>query len=136
MNRCILCSSELDVCNASEICRECILIVANLLDARIDDRWRPVAVVGADNVIVSDRGQVARLLGVDYSHRYPRCSIAGRKYYVHTLVCEGFNGPRPDGHLVLHHDDDPMNPDAGNLRFGSRADNAADRRRNHRKEHR
>jgi hypothetical protein len=136
MNRCILCSRPLDPSNASGICAECRLVVANVLDARIEERWRTVALVGTDNVIVSDRGRVARLLGVDHSHRYPRVSIAGRKYYVHALVCEGFNGPRPAGQLVLHHDDDPLNPNAGNLRFGSHADNAADKRRNHRKEHR
>jgi hypothetical protein len=131
VTRCILCSRELDVCNASEICRECVLIVANLLDARIEERWRRVAVVGAE-VMVSDRGQVARLLNIDYSHRYPRVSIGGRKYYVHTMVCEGFNGPRPEGQLVLHGDDDPLNPNADNLRFGTHAENAADVRRNRR----
>jgi hypothetical protein len=131
VNVCILCSRELEVCNASEICAECRLIVWNLLDARIEERWRRVAVVGAE-VVVSDRGRVARLLNIDYSHRYPRISVGARKHYVHTLVCEAFNGPRPAGHLVLHGDDDPLNPNAGNLRFGTHAENAADARRNRR----
>jgi hypothetical protein len=83
-----------------------------------------------DSVIVSDRGRIARLLTVDYSHRYPRLSIDGKKRYLHTLVAEAFIGPRPHGQLVLHGDDDPLNPDARNLRFGSHAENAADARRN------
>jgi hypothetical protein len=72
-DRCILCSRPLDLCNTSGICAECTLLVANLLEVQIDERWRPAA--GTDAVIVSDRARVARLLTIDHSHRYPRVSI-------------------------------------------------------------
>lgn len=131
--RCVLCSGHLDLSNASGICLECRSIVHNLLDVTIEERWRDASI---DGVIVSDRGRVAKLLNVDYSHRYPRVSINSRKRYVHDLVAAVWHGPRPVGALVLHHDDDPLRPHAANLRYGSHRQNAADRRRNRRKEHR
>lgn len=128
---CILCSGPVDAWNASEVCNECRLLVRNLLDTTIDERWLPLAVAGCpEGIVVSDRGQVAKLLNVDCSGRYPRVSVAGRKYYLHSLVARAHIGPRPRGLLVLHADDDPQNPDALNLRYGTHAANAADRRRN------
>ena len=94
---CILCARQLDVTNASEICRECRLLVHNLLDVRIEELW--AAAVGLDEHIVSEWGRVARLLKVDHSHRYPRVSVGGEKVYVHHLVAGAFHGPRPEGLL-------------------------------------
>lgn len=122
---CELCGCQLSPTNASGWCAECTLLVVNRLDVAVEERWRDL-----DGLVVSERGRVARLLPVDSSHRYPRVSVAGQKRYVHQLVAEAWHGPRPDGALALHHDDDPDNPDARNLRWGSHADNAEDARRN------
>jgi hypothetical protein len=46
------------------------------------------------------------------------------------MAAEAWHGPRSDGLLVLHHDDDPLNPTPENLRYGTPAENAADARRN------
>jgi HNH endonuclease len=128
MSACILCSCQLAPLNGSQICGECRLLVRNLLGVEVPERWAPA--VGIEDHIVSDHGRVARLLTIERSHRYPRVSADGKKFYVHTLVAEAFYGPRPEGLLVLHHDDDPLNPNAENLRFGDHAENAADARRN------
>ena len=50
--------------------------------------------------------------------------------YVHQLVLEAFVGPRPDGAFVLHWDDVKTNNCLGNLRWGSRSENAQDSLRN------
>lgn len=47
---------------------------------------------------------------------------------VHRLVCEAFHGPPPEGKpLALHGDGNPLNNNAGNLRWGSHRENALDR---------
>jgi hypothetical protein len=63
---------------------------------------------------------VGSLLNVDTAHRYPRVSVGGEKRYLHALVAEAWHGPRPDGLLVLHYDDDPDNPSAENIQWGTR----------------
>jgi hypothetical protein len=122
---CDLCSKLLDRHNASPWCRECEMIVSHRLGVAVEE-WRDYG----NGLLVSERGRVARLLRVDTAHRYPRVSIGGEKKYIHALVAETFVGPRPEGQLVLHWDDEPTNPDRSNLRYGSHADNAADARRN------
>jgi hypothetical protein len=101
--------------------------VRNRLRVPIHERW--AAAVRLDYMMVSDKGRVAKLLTIDTAHRYPRFSIGGRKVYVHHAVAEAFYGERPKGVLALHADDDPLNPSAENLRWGSRAENTADARR-------
>ena len=49
---------------------------------------------------------------------------------LHHLVLEAFVGPRPEGMIGLHHDDDPNNNNVTNLRWGTYQDNADDRKRN------
>ena len=125
MNRCELCSAELDPANTSGWCAECRLIVSNRIGR--EERWRD----HPDGLhVVSERGRIARLLKVDASHRYPRVSAAGRKRYVHHMLAEAHIGPRPTGLLVLHRDDDPAHAEVSNIRYGSHAENADDRRRN------
>lgn len=51
-------------------------------------------------------------------------------YRVHCLVLEAFVGPRPEGHVGCHWDDNPENNHLGNLRWGSDSDNLNDRVRN------
>jgi hypothetical protein len=49
---------------------------------------------------------------------------------VHVLVCEAFHGPRPaDDHEVRHLDGNQGHNAEGNLAWGTRQENAADRRR-------
>jgi HNH endonuclease len=49
---------------------------------------------------------------------------------VHQLVLESFVGPRPDGALGCHWDDDHENNDLSNLRWCTPLANAHDRARN------
>ena len=126
--RCELCSTTLVPINGSPWCRECDLLVSARLRVPIHERWAPA--VGLDEVIVSDRGRVAKLLKIDTAHRYPRVNVGKEKRYVHHLVAEAHHGPRPEGLLALHADDDPNNPSAGNIRWGTAAENAADAHKN------
>jgi len=85
---------------------------------------------------VSDEGEIRRR---DTGHilkpwprpprGYPtvRFGHRGKSYSVHTLVLEAFEGECPPGQEALHADDDPTNPRRGNLRWGTRAENLADR---------
>lgn len=49
---------------------------------------------------------------------------------IHHLVAEAFIGPRPEGTLVLHWDDDPGNNQVSNLRYGTQSENINDAVRN------
>lgn len=46
--------------------------------------------------------------------------------WVHQLVCEAFNGPKPTGMWSLHADGNPKNNHAENLYWGTPKDNAQD----------
>lgn len=48
---------------------------------------------------------------------------------VHSLVAETFIGPRPNGAEVCHIDGNPANNGLENLRYGTHAENEADKRR-------
>jgi hypothetical protein len=47
--------------------------------------------------------------------------------FVHALVAEAFIGPRPDGAVILHTNDDGFDNRAAHLRYGDRDENEADR---------
>lgn len=49
-----------------------------------------------------------------------------RKHFVHTLVLEAFVSPRPPGLEALHRDGQGTNNAAGNLRWGTHAENVQD----------
>lgn len=59
--------------------------------------------------------------------QYGRCEVGGRRLLAHRLSWEVFNGPIPEGVLVLHECDTPTccNPD--HLFLGSHQDNIDDR---------
>ena len=60
------------------------------------------------------------------------CGDGGIKAWktVHQLVCAAFHGPPPSpDHEVAHGDGDPMNANAGNLRWATHEDNMADKKR-------
>jgi hypothetical protein len=113
--------------NLGDVCAECRLIVANLFRERVEEKWRDL---GDGKHVVSEHGRIARLLKVDRSLRYPRVSIGGKKVYLHVVVATAWHGPRPEEKLALHWDDDPDNPRASNLRWGTPTENAADAKRN------
>ena len=50
-----------------------------------------------------------------------------RHAYVHHLMAEAFLGPRPEGIMVLHKDDNGFNNTLDNLRYGDREENELDR---------
>lgn len=45
---------------------------------------------------------------------------------VHTLVCETFHGPRPEGMVCRHLDGDPLNNCSENLAWGTQSENMHD----------
>jgi hypothetical protein len=46
---------------------------------------------------------------------------------VHRIILEAFAGPRPDGMVCRHLDGNPMNNRLANLRWGTQAENIADK---------
>lgn len=63
-----------------------------------------------------------------YQHLNLSASQGKKKnFYVHLLVCEAFQGPRPSPvHEVRHLDGDPLNNRADNLAWGTKQENAQD----------
>lgn len=47
----------------------------------------------------------------------------GKTYKIHQLVCEAFNGPRPEGLVCLHIDEDYTNNTPENLKWGTQKEN-------------
>lgn len=110
------------------------------------EQWRPV--VGHEgHYEVSDHGRVRSLPRTvadsrghtrtykgrvlkDGGTEYPRVNLGSVRYNVHRLVLEAFVGPRPDGMVACHYDDNPRNNHVSNLRWGSYSDNARDQVRN------
>ena len=88
------------------------------------------------NYEVSDLGRIrstrGRLLrGTITKKGYTRVILSQpggppRLHYLHILVAEAFNGPRPAGAETRHLDGDPSNNAASNLRFGTRQENRLD----------
>lgn len=102
------------------------------------ERWRVVP--GFPDYHVSDRGQVrlqrggaVRMLRRSTNQGYRTVALrAGddhRSFKVHALVLSAFVGPRPEGAVTRHLDGDRGNNVLANLRWGTHAENAADRRR-------
>lgn len=93
------------------------------------------------NVWSSKRGDWQRLKvhrvwgGGYYGHRrceYERVTLyangAKSNFLVHRLVCRVFHGPAPtDAHVVRHLDGNASNNRSSNLRWGTVAQNIADR---------
>lgn len=62
-------------------------------------------------------------------HNYKRVRLhrPERHAYVHHLVAEAFLGPRPEGAMVLHLNDNGFDNRLANLRYGDRDENELDR---------
>lgn len=92
-----------------------------------------------DRVVVASNGAVRHLAGrmlTPYKQRYWLVSLAAtadrppRHPRVHILVLEAFVGPRPDGLMGRHLDDDTDNNALPNLAWGTNSDNMLDAVRN------
>lgn len=104
-------------------------------EVHLDERWRPV--VGFDDLYeVSNMGRVRsrrRMLKPFLSLKggYPQVTLSrvGKKYLrnSHKLVAAAFIGPCPRGQEVRHRDGNASNPRLDNLRYGTRAENEADK---------
>jgi hypothetical protein len=98
------------------------------------EEWRPV--VGYEGRYdVSSLGRVwshcsARTLSGWGKGSYLKVQLDGKTWFVHQLVAFAFIGPRPDGQVVRHLDDDHMRNRADNLAYGTQAQNCADTIRN------
>jgi hypothetical protein len=112
------------------------------------EEWRPV-VTHPDRYEVSSEGRVRlrertvvrgvvtfvqrpRLLSTTVGGRaknYLRVHLyePERFAFVHALVAEAFLGPRPEGALILHENDDGFDNRATKLRYGDRDENELDR---------
>jgi hypothetical protein len=101
-------------------------------------RW--AAVKGFPGYCVSDQGEVRGPRGKPLKQtvggrakNYKRVMLGGgssaakRHAYVHHLVAEAFLGPRPEGALILHANDDGFDNRLANLRYGDRDENEMDR---------
>lgn len=101
----------------------------------MNEVWKPV--VGYEGLYeVSDHGRVRRhgkVLRTALTAGYPSVNLrknnASRTSYVHELVLCAFVGPRPEGFFCCHGPLGCLNNHVSNLRWGTPADNAADRKR-------
>lgn len=121
-----------------------------MLQCRAIELWRPVVgfedayevsncglVRSVDRVQVrpSDgrafrrRGQLLAPGTHPKGHRLVQLT-GGARQYVHVLVLEAFVGPRPEGMIGLHADDNQSNNRVSNLRWGTYSDNNRDAVRN------
>lgn len=106
-----------------------------------DEVWIPYD-IGAASVEVSNKGRIKTRLGTitlgnpsrnkqkyrSFSYRETNTSSSG-KMYVHQLVYRAFNGEIPDGFVVMHDDNAPLDPDGTyrnwleDLSLGSQSEN-------------
>lgn len=88
----------------------------------------PGVCVSADGRVMGPSGQILRPYTSAEGHFH--VLIRHRKLRVHHAVLLAYVGPRPDGALGRHLNDDPADNRVENLAWGTHLDNAADRRRN------
>lgn len=117
------------------------------------EEWLPVP--GHEHYEVSDQGNVRSLSSTRDGH-CPTCTCGevlirkgqtlkkfrgprghwrvalerGKQFGVHALMLEAFVGPRPDGMLALHRDDNKDNNTLPNLYWGTPSQNSYDSVRN------
>lgn len=96
-----------------------------------EERWRQIP--NHPTYYASDRGRIwsaraGRVLRPDYaSSRYGRIDLDSRRTVpIHHLVAQTWLGPRPEGMLVLHRNDDPRGNNIENLYYGTLSDNQYD----------
>lgn len=97
----------------------------------MNEEWRDC--VGIPDYQVSNLGNVRGPRGLRKPIKGPRGYLRitfhrfGRhfKRTIHSLVCEAFIGPRPEGLQILHDDDDKTNNKLSNLSYGTHQENTA-----------
>lgn len=107
-------------------------------EIRDQEEWKPV--VGYEGLYeVSDRGRVLslhrdQLLAPTPHGAYPGVTLCGRgrekRAKVHVLMLEAFVGPRPEGMVGRHLNDQKSDNRIANLEWGTPAQNREDARRN------
>jgi hypothetical protein len=120
-------------------------------DHPLIETWR--AIPGHQGYEVSDQGRVRHLPHIQH-RAHPKTGIAqefryaarilkpvkgqygylwvnldGKQIFVHRLVLLAFVGPQPEGHETCHGNGDRGDNRLTNLRWGTKADNFADRER-------
>lgn len=101
----------------------------------MNEEWRPIEggyQVSSWGRIRNRRERIMKLWDKDGSAVYVRLVVDGRQRFVtvSSLICEAWNGPRPEGHQVAHHDCNFRNNNASNLRWATPKENMEDCRRN------
>ncbi|MFJ4266278.1 HNH endonuclease [Paenarthrobacter nicotinovorans] len=71
------------------------------------------------------RGTILRPWTTQFGHLAVQCGANGKRG-VHTLVCEAWHGPKPDGMWVGHRDGNPQNNVPANLRWVTPSENSQD----------
>lgn len=101
------------------------------------DLWKSVPgfegyYVTQDGKILGPRGKIMRVAKMPSGHLYVQCNNYGRgkqrKLYVHRAVLLAFVGPPAEGQETRHLDGSPSHNNNGNLVWGTRLENAQDRR--------
>ena len=101
----------------------------------MNEVWLPVHGL-EDQYLVSNVGRVqCRQTGNIHrsqllANKYVAVKMNQRIRKVHHLVAEAFIGPRPEGLLCLHRDDDKFNNTPENLYWGTQSQNLKDCIRN------
>jgi hypothetical protein len=97
------------------------------------EEWRRS--ISLPEYMVSSWGRVMRIPHGKYGgkpwrgcwiSKEKRCvfNFRSKKYKVHILVCEAFNGPKPfDGAVVIHLDEQGDNNCSDNLKWGTQKEN-------------
>lgn len=98
------------------------------------EEWRRVPGMGVEvssfgRVRDFETGRHRNINGLN-SRGYRTVGVDGRTHTVHALVARAFIGPRPDGLLVRHLDDDKINNRPENLAYGTHVENRQDAIRN------
>lgn len=122
-----------------------VLEYIDTLDGRIPlilpgENWLPIP--GYEGIYdISTSGRIwsnyqnGRMLHPGTNHGYPTTTLKAadgstRTYRIHRLVLLTFRGPCPEGMESLHWDDNPVNNNLENLRWGTREENLQDMHRN------
>lgn len=96
--------------------------------------WNGFTVTSA-GLLKGPSGRVLKPMKAASGHLYVLYRPGGRngrmkKLWVHHAVLLAFVGPRPEGAEARHLDDNPSNNTVGNLAWGTRVENVADKMRN------
>lgn len=99
-----------------------------------EETWLPVN--GSAGYFVNQSGQIlgpsGKILHPISARRTGHLYVFmhRKKKWVHRVVLEAFVGPCPQGHEGRHLDDNPKHNNLMNLAWGTRLENAQDKRRN------